>query len=165
MNLRRKVYEIILRDASEIILRRARFVQTCKLAKKKQGCKNLRAGKIFMNRQCSNAIPFQHFLLAVFLSLRGFYPVRTNQSMSGGHGLLEPLLPIPNRTVKRESANDSGQHARESRSLPDSYINARVLKRNTGVFYSRSRKSSARPNRLVICRKHYIYGKRYIPLA
>ena len=27
--------------------------------------------------------------------------------MLGGHSVLDPLLPIPNRTVKRDSADDS----------------------------------------------------------
>ena len=33
------------------------------------------------------------------------------------HSELDPLLPIPNRTVKRLSANDSADYPRESRTL------------------------------------------------
>jgi tRNA threonylcarbamoyladenosine dehydratase len=36
----------------------------------------------------------------------------------GAHSAVEPLLPIPNRTVKRSRANDSEHLARESRSAP-----------------------------------------------
>jgi hypothetical protein len=41
--------------------------------------------------------------------------------MSGAHSALEPRLPIPNRTVKRGSADDSVDYPRESRSAPDSH--------------------------------------------
>ena len=37
------------------------------------------------------------------------------QVMPDDHSEVEPLLPIPNRTVKRFSADDSEQLARESR--------------------------------------------------
>ena len=41
---------------------------------------------------------------------------------------MEPPLPIPNRTVKRDRANDSELTSRESRSAPDSqHNNAPVL--------------------------------------
>ena len=39
--------------------------------------------------------------------------------MSGDHSEVVPLLPIPNRTVKHLSADDSADCPCESRSLPD----------------------------------------------
>src|SRR5436309_2536127 len=41
--------------------------------------------------------------------------------MPGDHSKLEPLLPIPNRTVKRLRADDSADYPCESRSSPGSY--------------------------------------------
>ena len=41
--------------------------------------------------------------------------------MLGGHSVLDPLLPIPNRTVKRDCADDSADYPCESRSPPGSY--------------------------------------------
>jgi hypothetical protein len=40
--------------------------------------------------------------------------------LSGDHSEVVPLLPIPNRTVKHLSADDSADCPCESRSLPDS---------------------------------------------
>ena len=56
--------------------------------------------------------------------------------MLGGHRELEPLLPIPNRTVKRLIANDSMLFACESRSLP-SFLTLKNpnLKFKLRVFY------------------------------
>ena len=52
-----------------------------------------------------------------------FFPIgplahkaRWQQVMPDDHSEVEPLLPIPNRTVKRFSADDSEHLARESRS-------------------------------------------------
>jgi hypothetical protein len=49
---------------------------------------------------------------------------QTVQVTSGGHSILVPPLPIPNRTVKQNRANDSRLLARESRSPPDSPFNS-----------------------------------------
>jgi hypothetical protein len=49
--------------------------------------------------------------------------------MSGDHSGAVPPLPIPNRTVKRPSANDSRLSARESRSSPDSPLLKRPASR------------------------------------
>ena len=48
-------------------------------------------------------------------------------SLSDDHSELAPLLPIPNRTVKRLSADDSVDYPCESRSSSDSLINAEAL--------------------------------------
>jgi hypothetical protein len=42
-----------------------------------------------------------------------------NPLKSGDHSEVVPLLPIPNRTVKNLSADDSADYLCESRSLPD----------------------------------------------
>ena len=44
----------------------------------------------------------------------------THPVLSGDHSEVVPLLPIPNRTVKRLSADDSADCPCESRTLPDS---------------------------------------------
>ena len=41
--------------------------------------------------------------------------------MPDDHSAVDPLLPIPNRTVKRSCADDSEQLARESRKLSGNY--------------------------------------------
>jgi hypothetical protein len=47
--------------------------------------------------------------------------------LSDDHSELVPLLPIPNRTVKRLRANDSVDYPCESRSSSDSLINNKAL--------------------------------------
>ena len=44
---------------------------------------------------------------------------RRQQALSDDHSEVEPLLPIPNRNVKRFCADDSGLLARESRTSSD----------------------------------------------
>jgi hypothetical protein len=46
--------------------------------------------------------------------------VASDKFLSGDHSEVVPLLPIPNRTVKHLSADDSADCPCESRSLPDS---------------------------------------------
>ena len=56
--------------------------------------------------------------------------------MSGDHSEVVPLLPIPNRTVKHLSADDSADCPCESRSLPDfPYQKARFER--VGLFAAR----------------------------
>ncbi len=51
----------------------------------------------------------------------GFVDVSTERKvMSDDHSEVAPLLPIPNRTVKRLSADDSADYLCESRSSSDS---------------------------------------------
>ena len=57
--------------------------------------------------------------------------------MPDDHSAVEPLLPIPNRTVKRSCADDSELRARESRKLSGSYLITPVAKA-AGVFLCRS---------------------------
>ena len=45
--------------------------------------------------------------------------VASDKFLSGDHSEVVPLLPIPNRTVKHLSADDSADCPCESRSLPD----------------------------------------------
>ena len=47
-----------------------------------------------------------------------FLPDSFDKLMSGGHSEVVPLLPIPNRTVKRLRADDSADYPCESRTLP-----------------------------------------------
>ena len=55
--------------------------------------------------------------------------------MPGSHSGVEPPLPIPNRTVKRSRADDSGLTARESRSPPGTPSpNAPPENLRTGAF-------------------------------
>src|SRR5712671_254411 len=65
------------------------------------------------------------------------------QVMSGAHSALEPRLPIPNRTVKRGSADDSVHSARESRSAPDSHRTRKPSSRGLFCFTSLLYRSSA----------------------
>ena len=50
---------------------------------------------------------------------------RVNPLKSGDHSEVVPLLPIPNRTVKHLSADDSADYLCESRSLPDTPISSK----------------------------------------
>jgi hypothetical protein len=69
-------------------------------------------------------------------------------SLLGGHRELEPLLPIPNRTVKRLIANDSMFFACESRSLPSFFILKNPnLKFELRVFYCLKLKQVAKGER------------------
>lgn len=45
--------------------------------------------------------------------------MRADAFLFGGHSVLDPPLPIPNRDVKRDSADDSVDYPCESRSPPD----------------------------------------------
>ena len=65
----------------------------------------------------SAAITTPCLLLLPILSLNS--TPGCNPFQSGAHSVLEPPLPIPNRTVKHDRANDSEHLARESRSAPD----------------------------------------------
>ena len=46
-----------------------------------------------------------------------FFPVLLSIELLSSHSELDPLLPIPNRAVKRLSADDSADYPRESRTL------------------------------------------------
>ena len=59
--------------------------------------------------------------------------------MLGGHSALDPLLPIPNRTVKRSCADDSAHTVCESRSPPGSPTKTPLRSQPRGVFFIRNR--------------------------
>ena len=62
---------------------------------------------------------------------------RINPLKSGDHSEVVPLLPIPNRTVKHLSADDSADYLCESRSSPDTLCskqNPRTRKRRGFCF-------------------------------
>ena len=56
------------------------------------------------------------------------------QLTSDDHSVLEPPLPIPNRAVKRDSADDSVDYPCESRSSSDFYTK-KPRGENLGAFY------------------------------
>ena len=58
------------------------------------------------------------------------------QVMPDDHSAVEPLLPIPNRTVKRRSADDSEHLACESRTLSGNYRSEKATPRG-GFFVVR----------------------------
>ena len=72
----------------------------------------------------------QTLLLPVLLSIR-------NELLSG-HSELDPRLPIPNRTVKRLSADDSADYPRESRT-PLGALSEKALLARAFSFSARGR--------------------------
>jgi tripartite-type tricarboxylate transporter receptor subunit TctC len=60
--------------------------------------------------------------------------VRNHKATSDDHSELEPRLPIPNRTVKRLSADDSADYPCESRTLSGTHSKSPVL--ITGFFFA-----------------------------
>ena len=60
--------------------------------------------------------------------------------MSGGHSEVAPRLPIPNRTVKRLSADDSAVRPCESRSSPDAPLLPpdEVIRQGVSVWRSKT---------------------------
>ena len=69
----------------------------------------------------------------------GAYTATSGQVMLGGHSALDPLLPIPNRTVKRSCADDSAHTVCESRSPPGSPTKTPLRSQPRGVFFIRNR--------------------------
>ena len=72
----------------------------------------------------------------------GAYTATSGQVMLGGHSALDPLLPIPNRTVKRSCADDSAHTVCESRSPPGSPTKTPLRYQPRGVFFIRNRRAS-----------------------
>ena len=64
--------------------------------------------------------------------------------MPDDHSLLEPRLPISNRTVKRQHADDSAHLARESRSSSGTHTTHRPALKSGPVCYPRSARRFAR---------------------
>jgi hypothetical protein len=65
--------------------------------------------------------------------------------MSDDHSGLDPPLPIPNRTVKQDRADDSADYPCESRSSSDSYQKKPLLPGRGFFICPSSGDSSARP--------------------
>ena len=75
------------------------------------------------------------------------------QVMPDDHSEVEPLLPIPNRTVKRLSADDSEQLACESRTSSGKPRTQKRPERPSGRFCIRGRLRRFGAGRFIQCRR------------
>ena len=83
--------------------------------------------------------------------------------MPDDHSMVEPLLPIPNRTVKRLCADDSEQLACESRLLSGFYAKPQIER--SGVFSFGDRYGACRSSRRGIAIPAFIRQRCGVPVV